>query len=195
MASIRCGPGSASAFANCSASSSAVVARDAGTPIPWDSGRSRGPAATGRAARSPSGPRRPRPDPRQLHPQDRVRPVVQQHGRDVQALARLRPQRRHRVHGAAVGLQARPPAGRGRRSPHRRRPAVPWPMAPPVIVSTSWRGAPAVVMGIMRPDVLASSDDDRALRQQRADDFGPVLRRQRTRGHRRPGRRLQHAVR
>ena len=48
----------------------------------------------------------------------------------------------------------------------------PWPMAPPVSVSQSCGGAPAVAPGSHSPDVLASSDDDRALGQQRADDRG-----------------------
>src|SRR3954452_14806270 len=45
-----------------------------------------------------------RTDVRQLVAQDRVGLVVDQHGRDVEILARLRPERLDRVHRRAVGL-------------------------------------------------------------------------------------------
>src|SRR4051794_34606352 len=45
-----------------------------------------------------------RADVRKLMPQDRVGLVVEQHRRDVEVLARLRPERLDRVHRRAVGL-------------------------------------------------------------------------------------------
>src|SRR3954447_1832749 len=47
-----------------------------------------------------------RPDVRELAPEDGVGAVVHDQGRDVETLARLRPQRLHIVHGAAVALEA-----------------------------------------------------------------------------------------
>ena len=105
-ASIRCGPGSASARRSWSASSSAVVARVAGTPMPWAS-----------ATKSRAGPPRSSSCPARLPSlaaptrdssccEDRVGAVVADDRGDVGLLAGVGPQRRDRVHRAAVGLDA-----------------------------------------------------------------------------------------
>ena len=58
--------------------------------------------------------------------QDRVAAVGEDDGHDVERLARLRPERLHGVHGAAVGLQAITlRSGAGERGADRQRQAQP----------------------------------------------------------------------
>ena len=61
----------------------------------------------------------------ELHVEDRVRAVVVEHGRDVESLARLGPQRLDRVERTAVGLERDRHGDRARRRPLRSRPADP----------------------------------------------------------------------
>ena len=51
----------------------------------------------------------------------------------------------------------------------------PWPIAPPVRVSQSCGGAPAVAAGSAQPRGVRLVADDRVLRQQRADDRGRAV--------------------
>ncbi len=51
----------------------------------------------------------------------------------------------------------------------------PWPMAPPVRVSTSWRGAPAVYIGQHDARGLGLVDDDGVVRQQLPDGLAHLV--------------------
>ena len=158
MASITAGPGSARARASWSPSSSAVVARVAGTPRPGgerdevDVGPRQVEQALG------LGPRRLGADPVELHVEHRVRPVVVDDRHDVEPLAGLRPQRLE-----GVRARCRRPAGlttwrSGQATAAPVATGMPWPIAPPVRHSQSCGGAPAVRPGANRLDVLPSSD-------------------------------------
>ena len=106
----------------------------------------------------------PRADARQLHVEDRVGAVVEDHRGDVELLARHRPQRLDRVHGRAVGLERE---HRTVRAGHRRADGTgrPWPIAPPVSVSSRGAGARRCAAASVRPEVLRLVGDDRALGQ------------------------------
>ena len=112
-ASIRCGPGSASARREL---------RGQFRGRAWRGSRAR-PSRSARAVKSRPGldrssrlraasPVADRADPVQLHAEDGVRPVAEDDRRDVELLPGVRPQRRDRVHGAAVGLQREHAAAR-----------------------------------------------------------------------------------
>ena len=124
-ASMRCGPGSAIAALNWVASSSAVVARLAGTPNPSAMAtKSRlgiGQIEQGLRLRAGGG----GADTLQLELQDRVCVVVEDDDGDVELFAGHRPQRRNRVQRASIGLQRNRPVGAARRWRRRSPPAGP----------------------------------------------------------------------
>ena len=105
-ASIRCGPGSASALRSWVTNSSAVVARVGGHPHAARQGDEverwtrQAHHVVGLGASGPGA------NALVLDPQDRVSAIIQNDGGDVEPLAGDRPQRLRRVHGAAVGLEA-----------------------------------------------------------------------------------------
>ena len=172
---MRCGPGSASAVVSSVASSSAVVARLAGTPMPLASAtKSR--FGRDRSSRSAArGPPRGRADALQLHPQDRVGAVGQHDRGDVQVLPRVRPQRGERVHRAAVGLQAdhrTVRAGDRRAGGDRQAVADRAAGQREHVVRGRARGRG----GQQHTGGVGLVGDDRVLGQQRADHVDPVLR-------------------
>ena len=148
-------------------------------PCPWRARRSRG-SGSMRSSRMRAAAARARADPAELDVEDRVRPVVEEDRRDVEPFARLRPQRLQRVHRAAVGLQVHDPSvgardGGAGGDRHAR------PIAPPVSVSQSWRGQPAVAPDDEQAAGLRLVRDDRAFGQRRADRLARRLRGERAR--------------
>ena len=156
IASIRCGPGSANAVRSCSASSSHVVARVAGTPMPVAS-----------ATKSRSGRDRSSSSP--------ALPPVSAAPTRCSSMRRIAYERLFRitvvtfscsracVHSAVSEYIALPSDSRQStgRSGHATAAPVatgrPCPIAPPVTVRMSWRGEPAVAHGSDLPDVIDSS--------------------------------------
>ena len=154
---MRCGPGSASARRSWSASSSAVVARVAGTPMPVAS-----------ATKSRSGPPRSSSCPARLPSlaaptrdssccEDRVRAVVADDRRDVGLLAGVASTAPRSCTSRCRRPGCRSPAGPGRRPPRR----APWAARRRSRRrsghSQSCRGAPEVSSVSPTPEVSASS--------------------------------------
>ena len=155
-------PGSASARASWSASSSAVVAREAGTPIPVAratksrSGRRRSSSARARSP-PPTAPTRSSSPSRMAYARLSQITVV-----TSSCSCAYVHSAGDRVHRAAVGLETDDGTVRaGHAAPTAD--GRPWPMAPPVNVSQSWRGAPAVAARQVPAGGLGLVHDDRAL--------------------------------
>ena len=93
--------------------------------------------------------------PLELDVEDGIGTVVEDDDGHVELLARHRPQRLDGVHGGPVSLQRKDRTlGAGHRRANGDR--EPCPIAPPVRVSTSCRGAPRVWVASVRPEVWAS---------------------------------------
>ena len=174
-ASMRCGPGSAIAALKWVASSSAVVARVAGTPNPSAiatksmSGldRSSRDCAFGPAADAPT----------RISSSCRIAYAWLLRMTTVMSSCS-----RAMVHSAEIVYSALPSdcsAITGRCGAAMAAPTAtgrPWPIAPPVSVSTSCGGDAAVASGKQQAAGVGFVGDDRVLGQQRADDRRPSCR-------------------
>ena len=127
-------------------------------PCPRRARRSRGRGGTGRACRAPSGPGSAGADAGQLHVEDGVGAVVEDHRRHVEAARGPGSTAPGSCTSPLPSASRHRPCGRGRRRRRRWRAGSPWPIAPPVSCSQSCGAQPGRRRRPEPPTVLASSD-------------------------------------